>query len=338
VLDELFESVFLLVNPPFPTPSVAALADPILAKIERLHQLLESEDSVVTWDDRIPDPDNPTQPRQIDVTIRRGGRLTLVECRIHKGRQGVKWIEELHGRRQSLRADSVIAVSASGFTKGAIRKSERFGIILRSLYTLSEGEIRNWGKEIKAVVVYYEFCDSIVTFRLPYRDVRPEITFRNEDGSPVVWRGLFELVMSMPKLSDNPALDKNPMEMDVEVFSPILVCGAKPSSVLFSSRVRRVRQEISLTAVVAYAAPLESSPDRYAYIGKYDLDLFEILQNTDQVGMVVDTSQLVPPPNCLLREINMDFGREVEMRWMKPIGLHNILLHRASLQFRYVFS
>jgi hypothetical protein len=293
---------------------------------------------VVTWDDRIPDPDNPTQPRQIDVTIRRGGQLTLVECRIHKGRQGVKWIEELLGRRQSLRADSIIAVSASGFTKGAIKKSERFGIILRSLYTLSEEEIRNWGKETKVVVVYYQFCASIVTFRLPHRDVSPEITFRNEDGSPVAWRGLFDIVMSMPELSENPSLDKNSLEMDVEVFSPILVCGAKPSSIHFSSRVRRIRQEISLASVVSYAAPLESSPDKYAHVAKYDLELFQILQSSEQVGIVVDTSQLVPPPNCLLERIHMDFGREVETRWIKHIGLHNILLHRASLQFRFLFS
>jgi len=89
-------------------------------QIERIHQLLENEGSQVTWDDKIPDPDNPKQPRQIDITIRRDGRTTHIECRIHRTKQGVKWIEELQGRKDSLCADSVIAVSASGFTKGAI--------------------------------------------------------------------------------------------------------------------------------------------------------------------------------------------------------------------------
>lgn len=154
----------------------------------------------------------------------------------------------------------------------------------------------------------------------------------------MAWRGLFEMVMSLPEITDNPGLDEHPFEFDVEVFSPILVCGAKPSSIHLGSRVRRIRQKISLTSVVAYAAPLESGPDNYAHVAKYDLDLFEILQHTDQVGVVIDTSQLAPPPNCLLRRIDMDFGREIEMRWMKPIGLHNILLHRASLQFQFLFS
>jgi hypothetical protein len=39
-------------------------------QIERIHQLVEDEGSTVTWNDHIPEPDNPSQPRQIDVSIR----------------------------------------------------------------------------------------------------------------------------------------------------------------------------------------------------------------------------------------------------------------------------
>jgi hypothetical protein len=112
-------------------------------QVERIHQLLEIEGSTVTWDDHIPDPDSPSQPRQIDVSIRRDGSLTLVECRIHKEPQDVTWIEELMGRRTSLRADAVIAVSASGFTKTARDKANAYGIHLRDVATLSREEIQN---------------------------------------------------------------------------------------------------------------------------------------------------------------------------------------------------
>jgi len=44
---------------------------------------------------RIPDPDNPSQPRQIDITLRREDALTMIECRIHAATQDVQWIEEL---------------------------------------------------------------------------------------------------------------------------------------------------------------------------------------------------------------------------------------------------
>ena len=74
-------------------------------QIQRIHELIEESDAQVEWNDHIPDPDNPDQPRQIDVTIKRDGKLTLVECRIHKNKQDVKWIEELMGRRRHPRIE-----------------------------------------------------------------------------------------------------------------------------------------------------------------------------------------------------------------------------------------
>jgi hypothetical protein len=94
-------------------------------QIHRIHELLEGSNVDVTWNDRIPDPDNPGQLRQIDVTIRRGGKLTVIECRLSRRAQDVKWIEELIGRRQSLGAHTVIAVASAGFTAGARRKPVR---------------------------------------------------------------------------------------------------------------------------------------------------------------------------------------------------------------------
>lgn len=117
-------------------------SDKFEKKICRIHTLLAGSGSTVTWNDKLPDPDNPDQTRQIDVTVKRIDSLTLIECRIHKKVQDVKWIEELIGRRLSLRADVVIAVSNSGFTIGAKQKAKQFGIILRDLQSLSEREIQ----------------------------------------------------------------------------------------------------------------------------------------------------------------------------------------------------
>jgi hypothetical protein len=112
-------------------------------QVERIHQLLEVEGSTVTWNDHIPDPDNPARQRQIDVSVRRDGILTLIECRIHKDPQDVMCIEELIGRRISLKADAVIAVSASGFTKPVRNKAIARGIHLRDFAGPSEEEIQN---------------------------------------------------------------------------------------------------------------------------------------------------------------------------------------------------
>ena len=97
------------------------------------------------WNDRIPDPDNPNQPRQIDITVIWDNELTIIECRIHNRKQDVNWIEELMGRRVSLKADAVIAVSASGFTDGAIRAE------------LHPGNITVAGIQVKAIIFQGRF-------------------------------------------------------------------------------------------------------------------------------------------------------------------------------------
>src|SRR5580698_6410904 len=118
-------------------------------QIHRVIELIEGSGAEVTWDDRIPDPDNPSQQRQIDISIKRDGFLTLAECRQHKERQDVKWIEELYGRKVSLNATNVIAVSSSGFTQGAILKAKRLGVALRDLKDLTPEEVANWGCTIE---------------------------------------------------------------------------------------------------------------------------------------------------------------------------------------------
>ncbi len=133
-------------------------------QIERIHNLIEQPGSKVTWNDRNIDPDNPSQKRQIDITIHRDNKLTLIEYRIHAKKQDVKWIEELLGRRISLKADTVIAVSAKGFTKGAISKAKSYGIILRDTISLTEEEIREWGHQSKVWLTYYNYKDVHLTF------------------------------------------------------------------------------------------------------------------------------------------------------------------------------
>jgi hypothetical protein len=105
---------------------------------------------------------------------------------------------------------------------------------------------------------------------------------------------------------------------------------------IFEAQIGRVTQRITLSSVVAYAAGDEER-EQYAHVAKYDLGAFEILQNSDQVAIVADTSELKPPPNSILRTINMDFGRGVETKWIKPLGLLNVLTHGAPLELCIVF-
>lgn len=127
--------------------------------ISQITTLLEGDKAEVTWNERIIDPDNPSQQRQIDVLVKKDNLITLIECRLHKSPQDVKWIEELIGRQVSLRADAIIAVSSSGFTKGAIAKAKRFGINLRKVDELSSNEMSAWYKPIKLSLFYWRFIN-----------------------------------------------------------------------------------------------------------------------------------------------------------------------------------
>jgi hypothetical protein len=66
-----------------------------------------------------------------------------------------------------LRADAVIAVSASGFTEGAEAKATQFGIILRDMDTLTAEEVRDWGKKRKVKAIFYQFTQNVLSVTLP---------------------------------------------------------------------------------------------------------------------------------------------------------------------------
>jgi hypothetical protein len=114
--------------------------------VSRIHELVERVGSVISWDAHISDPDSPHIPRQLDVLVERDGKKTDIECRFHSKPQDSKWVEELAGRKESLKVDSIIGVSSSGFYKPAIVKAKRLGVILRDLKNVTEEEIENWGK------------------------------------------------------------------------------------------------------------------------------------------------------------------------------------------------
>jgi hypothetical protein len=102
-------------------------------RVFQLVSLLEEAGATVTLDKHIADPDTG-QSRQIDIEIvSPSGLRTHVECRDRSRKEDVVWIESLAGRRQSLQADVIMAVSASGFNANAVIKARALGIEIRSL-------------------------------------------------------------------------------------------------------------------------------------------------------------------------------------------------------------
>lgn len=127
-------------------------------QVSRIVKILHGHGAEVTCDKRIPDPDNPSQLRQIDIEVIRDSKTIHIECRHHQAPQDVKWIEELMGRKESLGADCIIGVSSSGYTKGAERKATAKGIVLRDLCDIGDSDVFFWIGEL-------EFTSSIFDMR-----------------------------------------------------------------------------------------------------------------------------------------------------------------------------
>lgn len=301
-------------------------------QIERIHELVESDGATVTWDDHIPDPDNPTQRRQIDIAIRYAGKLTIVECRLHQEPQDVKWIEELIGRRQSLQADAVIAVSASGFTLGARRKAHAHGIILRDFRTLSEDEVRLWGKQTAVTLTFFQFEQVNVAFSLESRRLPMPAIVRMRNGRPIAWRKLFEIISG--KIDDehpNAPSGSFDCELDAE---PFLVSDLAPTRVRVTGRFKRITTPLPLVSAVKYLDP--NAEQVAAYIEKYYSGEFEIIQAANEsVSAIVDLSQVAIPENAIFYTSTFDFGRVVTLRNVQFIGLHNALRMKNKISFRF---
>jgi hypothetical protein len=88
--------------------------------------------------------------REVDVVIHGevgGHQVTIgMECRNHQRRQSIGFVEEMKTKHDRLPTDSLILVSSSGFTKGALAKAASFNIHL-----VSPGQdLAALGLEIKA--------------------------------------------------------------------------------------------------------------------------------------------------------------------------------------------
>lgn len=309
-------------------------SDKFEQQIQRIHDLLEREGAVVTWNDRLPDPDNPEQLRQIDVTIKRDDTLILIECRIHKDSQDVKWIEELIGKRLSMQADSVIAVSASGFTKGAVAKGQAHGILLRALRSLTEEEICHWGRKTKISLIFYEYTNVKIDFIFDqkYRDAITLELISQDLQSVTKLYAAFDMVADAIE-KENPRV-KNPCNFKValDVVDKFPICGYQLRKLMVCASVRSLVEEVNIPSVYIYDSPSANLRSGSVVVEKVDLGDFEIAHSSNNVSIAVDLSNVNAPENCQFRFFETDFGREVNCEVLTVLGMYPTKMSLRNLQ------
>lgn len=288
--------------------------------VERIYKLLADKGIEVKWNEIIPDPDNPKQGRQIDITIKREGFITHVECRSHKEPQNIKWIEELIGRQISLQADMVIAASDSGFTEGAILKAEKYGIILRDLRQLSEAEIQEWGKKSKLKLIYYAFKN--IGLRLLFKNHQDVILV--EAVNQLMEKSEFiDALFNTLKYYLNQQGDFNyPLCIfyNLEAHNMIL-CGRKLEGVKIRTEVHIFEVEIDAPVVSIYGYPNDHF-NRSVVVEKDHNYELEIIKSNYLVSLTLNLSKLpqAPANSVIAGIIKLDFGQPITVKKFNLTG------------------
>lgn len=269
--------------------------------IARIHELLEDQEADVQWNEKIPDPDNPQQQRQIDVLIRKGDLLNIIECRIHKEKQNVKWIEELMGRRTSLNANAVIGVSATGFTLGAIMKAAKHGVILNDMLRLTNDEIASWAKAIRVSLFFYSYADfEICLYFHPWDiDVIDPAQILDELKGYHCLRTIFDAPHEF--IDRQKLIVKENREKKVRFRVQFRIDGfrlqgreVREIEVKGKAQLETVVLDVPMT--LAYGDPAERTHDRNVYIQQFDLGQTSIVHHDEKISMCLDLSKLDVPP------------------------------------------
>lgn len=280
--------------------------------IARIHEILESESANVEWNDKIPDPDNPSQLRQIDVTVRNGEMFNIIECRIHKVKQDVKWIEELVGRRASLEADTVIAVSSSGFTSGAIKKAKKYGVILKDLVNLTDEDVLSWTKAIYINIIFYRYEEFYVKLVIDDIDGLSLDKLRTELQQYVGLNTIFTAHLNIPENKTNPLAEENrkkrftfSTDFYIEDFYLVnrKVQGIETKGAFFLEEI-----QLTIPEHMAYGNPEDEGHLRDIYIQKYNLGNTRVIHRGEDISVSIDLSQMDIPPYWQFRYIEMDGG------------------------------
>jgi len=296
-------------------------------QIYRIHELLEDSGAEVKWDDHIPDPDNPSQPRQIDISIRRDGKLTTIECRQHERRQDVQWVEELMGRRASLRADTIIGVSSSGFTTGALNKAGRYGIVLRDLRQLTDLEVKSWGGRVTLTLYFYQYSDLKVSLCFK-RESIPRLdraAAESELASSPAMQSLFHAAAH--KLGTFNLMSEEHSGLTVDFGLRVQLGGFQLSGepvleIDFRGSACLISKDAVSPAAFAYEEP--DTMRRDATVEKFCLGETSIVYDGSRLSVFLDISQVEMPPFCQFRFFRIVGAVEMEHQVVELVGVHKL--------------
>jgi hypothetical protein len=174
------------------------------------------------------------EPREVDIYaegIFAGHTVNIaIECRDHKRRQGVRWVEQMHSKHERLPTNLLILVSSSGFTGPGIAKANSYDIKTIAP-TQADSDLAT---EVLASlgVTAWNITDATLSVsaniptewleRNPHAVAQDDgqILFYRSDGSQLVTSETFNMAAMSQHLMAHPELVAGEGETEFDVETP----------------------------------------------------------------------------------------------------------------------
>ena len=240
-------------------------------------------------------------------------------------------LRNFYGRRVSLRANSVIGVSASGFSQGAVQKAESLGVILRDFDSVTPEEALRWGEPSTLWTVYYEFRDFTIWVEQSKFAVDGRITLSDAQGRPLIWR---TLLLEIAKGYDLNAMAGQFVRLEGQLAGAFLMNNVLVSKLSYSCRMRARRQEIQAPSVGIYSDPVAQEGIIEARVDRFSSGESEVIKGRQLASIIIDLSVIKVPERSIfgMAGVRQDSGMRV--REMQIVGANNFLRCNVAIGVR----
>jgi len=230
----------------------------------------------------------------------------------------------------------LIAVSSSGFTKGALKKAKRHGVVPRDLKRLTDAEVRGWGQQIALTLYFYEYFDLEVSLLFGETSIASlnatavELELKRHPAMQSLFNaaarqlGEFDLLAT----ENSGRAVKFALRLQLETFS---FCGEPVVEVGFCGSARLISREVLSPAVFSYGEPNADSRYSDALIETFSLGGTSITHNMSRISLFLDISRLEMPPFCQFRFFRVSSEHEMDHEAVELFGLEKLWVHGTGL-------
>ncbi|SLJ83472.1 restriction endonuclease [Psychrobacter sp. DAB_AL43B] len=309
--------------------------------VSRIVSIMVDSGSEVVWNDKIPDPDNLKQMRQIDISINHNGLKSHIECRHHSAPQDVKWIEELIGRKLSLEAFTMVAVSSSGFTEGATKKAETHGIFLHTLTEHSSELAHTWGRRSKLEIGYYGFYP--LDIHLVFNEL-PKANLQEVVNAFRVKNDFIDTIFNKLKyaINGNEEVKDFPYDLQVEGYAGCMdLLDRSIEKFKIKATTYFMKEVVELPSLMTFSQSSHDYQD-LARVERSDVHNSEMIFAGSRVKIQIDITKILNIESNKIFSGHIDLGlrQKTQIPEIKCIGSadHEISLYDVGLSVSDLFG